>query len=84
MTITMGQGRLLPRLISMAAIHLNVVGFYRLYVCGTTSIADAANVNLKLAGNGTTPGTDFLRNFRVQTRIASGSGNAITIALPEM
>ena len=47
---------------------LNVTGFYRLYVCGTTSIVDAANVNLKLAGNGTTPGTDFLRNFRVQTQ----------------
>ncbi len=53
---------------------LNVVGFYRLYVCGTTSIVDAANINLELAGNGTTPGTDFVLNFRIQTSGAAGGG----------
>jgi LPXTG-site transpeptidase (sortase) family protein len=53
---------------------LNVVGFYRLYVCGTTSIVDATNRGLELAGNGTTPGTDFQRNFRISTTSTGGGG----------
>ena len=55
---------------------LNVVGFYRLYVCGTTSIVDANNRSLELAGNGTTPGTDFLRNFRISTTSTGGGGGS--------
>jgi LPXTG-site transpeptidase (sortase) family protein len=35
-------------------------GYYRLYVCGSTSITDRAGMHL--AGNGE-PGTDFLRSF---------------------
>jgi len=61
---------------------LNITGFYHLYVCGTTSIVDAANTGLKLAGDGIKPGTDFLRNFRIQSRVASGgnnNGNAISV-----
>lgn len=54
---------------------LNVVGFYRLYVCGTTSIVDATNRGLELAGNGTTPGTDFLRNFRISTIVTTKDNN---------
>jgi len=53
---------------------LNATGFYRLYVCGTTSIADATNINLELAGDGVNPGTDFLRNFRIKTRVTGGGG----------
>jgi len=55
-------------------LPLNANGFYRLYVCGTTSIVDAANINLELAGDGTTPGTDFLINFRIQSAAAAGGG----------
>ncbi|MCA2001643.1 MAG: sortase, partial [Chloroflexi bacterium] len=40
-------------------------GNYRLFVCGTTSIVDIVDNNLRLAGDGTTPGTDFIRNFTV-------------------
>jgi LPXTG-site transpeptidase (sortase) family protein len=40
-------------------------GNYRLFVCGTTSIVDIVDNTLRLAGNGTTPGTDFIRNFTV-------------------
>ena len=49
-------------------------GIYRLYVCGTTSITDAADLTLKLAGDGVTPGTDFLINFIVQ--LGNGGGNS--------
>ncbi|MBI5951754.1 MAG: sortase [Chloroflexi bacterium] len=40
-------------------------GNYRLFVCGTTSIVDVADPTLELAGDGTNPGTDFVRNFSV-------------------
>ncbi|MBC7877497.1 MAG: sortase [Anaerolineales bacterium] len=53
---------------------LNVVGFYRLYVCGTTSIVDAANPALELAGDGVNPGTDFILNFRIQAVAVVGGG----------
>ncbi len=53
---------------------VNVIGFYRLYVCGTTSIVDPANINLELAGDGVNPGTDFLINFRLQARATGGGG----------
>ncbi|MFN8381824.1 MAG: sortase [Anaerolineales bacterium] len=48
-------------------------GNYRFYVCGTTSITDANDITLKLAGDGVTPGTDFLINFTVQ--LGTGGGN---------
>jgi LPXTG-site transpeptidase (sortase) family protein len=44
-------------------------GFYRLYVCGTTSIVNLSG--LALVGNGQ-PGTDFIRNFIVN--LATGGG----------
>ena len=64
-----GSGPFVSTLSINGGFPLNVVGFYRLYVCGTTSIVDAANINLILAGNGTTPGTDFQRNFRIVPRV---------------
>ena len=39
-------------------------GIYRLFVCGTTSIVDAAD-HTKLAGDGQNAGTDFVRDFIV-------------------
>jgi LPXTG-site transpeptidase (sortase) family protein len=48
-------------------------GNYRLYVCGTTSITDLGS--LKLAGNGTLEGTDFIRNFSVNRAHSGGGGN---------
>ena len=59
-------------------------GSYRLYICGTTSITDPNG--LKLAGNGSLEGTDFIRNFIVQMLNNGGSGNgngggAFTIGL---
>ncbi len=47
-------------------------GIYRLYVCGTTSITDANDLTLKLAGDGVTPGTDYQINFIVQ--LGNGGG----------
>jgi LPXTG-site transpeptidase (sortase) family protein len=47
-------------------------GVYRLLVCGTTSITDLAGN--KLAGDGTTAGTDFTRNFVVAVADNGGSG----------
>lgn len=38
-------------------------GNYRFYVCGTTSITDYDGI--KLAGNGSVPGTDYIRNFTI-------------------
>jgi LPXTG-site transpeptidase (sortase) family protein len=61
-------------------LPLNAVGYYRLYVCGTTSIVDATDRNLKLAGNGTTPGTDFALSFRVQEAGSAGSSVASNTA----
>ncbi|MBE0671206.1 MAG: sortase [Anaerolineales bacterium] len=69
-----GSGPFISTLSINGGLPLNVVGFYRLYVCGTTSIVDAVNPNLILAGNGTTPGTDFQRNFRIATQVAAGGG----------
>ena len=70
-----GAGPFIATLNINGGLPLNVVGFYRLYVCGTTSIVDAVNTNLILAGNGSTPGTDFLRNFRIRTRVTGGGNN---------
>jgi LPXTG-site transpeptidase (sortase) family protein len=44
-------------------------GTYRLYVCGTTSITDPTGL-VELAGNSSTAGSDFIRNFIVN--LASG------------
>ncbi len=49
-------------------------GNYRLYTCGTTSISDVQDQALKLAGDGATPGTDFVRNFIVNLA-SNGGGN---------
>ena len=48
-------------------------GNYRLYVCGTTSITNL--VGIKLAGNGTTAGTDFIRNFIISISGGGGGNN---------
>jgi len=48
-------------------------GVYRLIVCGTTSITDVAGN--RLAGNGTTAGTDFTRNFVVAVPSDGGGGD---------
>ncbi|CAG0947837.1 partial Sortase A, partial [Anaerolineae bacterium] len=69
-----GSGPFIATLSINGGFPLNVVGFYRLYVCGTTSIVDAANTGLILAGDGLTPGTDFQRNFRIATAVAAGGG----------
>ena len=69
-----GSGPFVSTLSINGGLPLNVVGFYRLYVCGTTSIVDAANRGLELAGNGTTPGTDFQRNFRIATVVTNNGG----------
>lgn len=52
---------------------LTVPGYYRLYVCGTTSIVQTNNTGLALAGNGSN-GTDFTRNFQIQTSAVVGGG----------
>ncbi|MCK6566326.1 MAG: sortase [Anaerolineales bacterium] len=44
---------------------LTTVGYYRLYICGTTSIVQANNPLLALAGNGIANATDFVRNFQL-------------------
>jgi LPXTG-site transpeptidase (sortase) family protein len=69
-----GAGPYVSTLFINGGLPINVVGFYRLYVCGTTSIVDANNTGLILAGNGTTPGTDFQRNFRISTTSTGGGG----------
>lgn len=69
-----GSGPFVATLNINGGFPLNVAGFYRLYVCGTTSIVDAVNTGLALAGNGTNPGTDFVRNFRLQDPIIGGGG----------
>lgn len=40
-------------------------GQYRLLVCGSTSIGDALDPDLSLAGDGVNSGTDFIINFRI-------------------
>lgn len=72
-----GSGPFIATLSINGGFPLNVVGFHRLYVCGTTSIVDATNTNLVLAGNGTTPGTDFQRSFRIVPRTPGGGGGGI-------
>jgi len=58
------------------ATPLNTAGYYQLFVCGTTSIVDAKNTDLKLAGNGTAPGSDFLINFRLRSASSNGGGGS--------
>jgi LPXTG-site transpeptidase (sortase) family protein len=55
-------------------------GYYRLYVCGTTSIVNLFGV--ALAGNGD-PETDFIRNFQVLFPSGGGGngGNARSVAI---
>ena len=54
-------------------------GTYRLYVCGTTSITDPTGL-VELAGNGSTAGSDFIRNFSVSlARRGTGSGSESNI-----
>lgn len=53
-------------------------GLYRLIICGTTSIVDLNGI--PLAGDGTTEGTDFTRNFRIST--PSGGDGPRASALP--
>ena len=72
-----GTGPYIATLSINNGLPLNAVGYYRLYVCGTTSIVDAVDTNLKLAGNGVTPGTDFVRSFQISTTVTedtSGTG----------
>ncbi|MBI5822734.1 MAG: sortase [Chloroflexi bacterium] len=69
-----GSGPYIATLAVNGGFPLNVVGFHRLYVCGTTSIVDANNTNLVLAGNGTTPATDFQRNFSIVIQGGGGGG----------
>ncbi|MEK6752680.1 MAG: sortase, partial [Chloroflexota bacterium] len=69
-----GSGPYIATLAINGGFPLNVVGFHRLYVCGTTSIVDANHTNLVLAGNGTTPATDFQRNFRIVVQGGGGGG----------
>jgi LPXTG-site transpeptidase (sortase) family protein len=69
-----GSGPFVSTLSINGDFPLNVVGFYRLYVCGTTSIVDAINTDLVLAGNGTTPGTDFQRNFSIVSKVPTNNG----------
>jgi LPXTG-site transpeptidase (sortase) family protein len=66
-----GSGPFVATLKINGGLPLNVTGYYRLYVCGTTSIVDATNDGLKLAGDGVNPGTDFQRNFRIQPPVKS-------------
>ena len=69
-----GSGPFVATLNVNSGLPLNVAGFYRLFVCGTTSIVDAGNPLLALAGNGVTPGTDFTRNFRIAAPVTGGGG----------
>jgi len=69
-----GSGPFVATLSVNSGLPLNVAGFYRLFVCGTTSIVDAGNPLLVLAGNGVTPGTDFTRNFRITAPATGGGG----------
>ena len=53
------------------------VGQYRLFVCGTTSIVDlTSNV---LAGDGTTPGTDYVFDFTVNTAPTTSTSRSTKI-----
>jgi len=69
-----GSGPFVSTLSINSGLPLNIEGFYRLFVCGTTSIVDASNTSLVLAGDGVNPGTDFLRNFRISAPSNGGGG----------
>jgi LPXTG-site transpeptidase (sortase) family protein len=69
-----GEGPYISTLYINGDFPLNIAAFYRLHVCGTTSIVDAIDTNLILAGNGTTPKTDFLRNFRIAAQAIDDDG----------
>ena len=69
-----GSGPFIATLDVNSGLPLNVEGFYRLYTCGTTSIVDAVNTGLILAGDGVNPGTDFVRNFRISAPTSGGGG----------
>lgn len=53
---------------------LTTEAYYRLFVCGTTSIVQANNPSLALAGDGLTSGTDFIRNFQIIPSDGDGDG----------
>ncbi|MCQ3938032.1 MAG: hypothetical protein DPW18_13420 [Chloroflexi bacterium] len=69
-----GSGPFVARVSINSGLPLNVDGFYRLYICGTTSIVDASNPALALAGDGANAGTDFVRNFRISPPGGGGGG----------
>ncbi len=75
-----GSGPFVSTLSINGGFPLNVVGFYRLYVCGTTSIVEAFNPTLALAGDGTNAGTDFQRNFRIVTTVVTGGGGSASVS----
>ncbi|MCC6986286.1 MAG: sortase [Anaerolineales bacterium] len=54
---------------------LTNAGYYRLFVCGTTSIVLAADPTVALSGNGAA-GTDFIRNFQISVPSAGGGAGA--------
>jgi LPXTG-site transpeptidase (sortase) family protein len=64
---------------------LTTDGYYRLYVCGTTSIVQASDVTRALAGDGIAANTDFIRNFQISAAVVppagGGGGTAITSTL---
>ena len=53
---------------------LSTVGYYRLFVCGTTSIVQANDPTRALAGNGAITNTDFQRTFSVNAYIVEEEG----------
>lgn len=55
---------------------LTTVGYYRLYVCGTTTIVQANSTTFALAGDGSLPATDFARNFSLATPAGGGGSGA--------
>lgn len=69
-----GSGPFVSTLSINGGNPLNVAAFYRLFVCGTTSIVDAFDTTIALAGDGE-PGTDFQRNFRIVSQGPGGGGD---------
>lgn len=69
-----GSGPFIATLNINGGLPLNVEGFYRFFVCGTTSVVDAVNTGLILAGDGVNPGTDFIRIFRISASTSGGGG----------
>lgn len=76
-----GSGPFVATLSVNGGNPVNVVGFYRLYVCGTTSIVDAANPALELAGDGVNPGTDFILSFSIIAPDPDDNNNTATTAV---